>query len=314
MSNVQGALMIDLEGLELSSEEKELLKHPWVGGVILFQRNCVSPDQLAELTRSIRSHAPHLMIGVDQEGGRVVRFKAGFSPLHSMKYFGDLYADNSLEAFKQLRRQVLLMSAELQAVGVHFTFAPVLDLNWGCSAVIGDRSFHANPEVVVSLSEVFIDALHQVKMPAIGKHFPGHGAIKEDSHLELSEDHRSYSQIRDNDLRPFQALSAQLDGMMSAHVVYPEVDKLPASLSAHWLNQILRGEIGYQGLIFSDDLSMRGIEHVGSIEDSAQMALDAGSDMLLLCNNRDKVISLIDSLPPSFIEPQRLQRFTKWTN
>jgi beta-N-acetylhexosaminidase len=306
-----GALMVDIDGHQLSETERELLAHPMIGGVILFQRNFVSPNQLTELTRQLRSVSPELLIAVDQEGGRVVRFEAGFSHLSSMQRFGQLYDDNPVESFKCLRQQVLLMTAELQAVGVDFTFAPVLDLNWGVSSVIGDRSFHHDPAVVTALAEVFIDALHAANMPAVGKHFPGHGAIKADSHLELAEDSRQWSEIKTRDMQPFAALSSRLDGMMSAHVVYTKVDGMPASLSGHWLSHVLRDQLAFGGMIFSDDLSMHGIAHMGSIEDCVIKALDAGSDMVLVCNNRAAVETLLDQTAARYVEPSRAQKFRR---
>ena len=306
-----GAMMVDIDGHQLSVTERELLAHPMIGGVILFQRNFVSPNQLNELTRSIRAVSPDLLIAVDQEGGRVVRFEAGFSRLSSMQSFGQLYDDNPVESFKRLRQQVLLMAAELQAVGVDFTFAPVLDLNWGISSVIGDRSFHHDPAVVTALAEVFIDALHAANMPAVGKHFPGHGAIKADSHLELAEDTREWSEIKTRDMQPFKALRSKLDGMMSAHVVYSNVDAMPASLSTHWLTHVLRDQLAFGGMIFSDDLSMKGIAHMGGIEHCALKALDAGSDMLLVCNNRAAVEMLLDCIPVRCVEPSRAKQFRR---
>lgn len=306
-----GALMIDIDGHQLSQDEHALLAHPMVGGVILFQRNFVSPNQLAELTRQIRSVSPNVLIAVDQEGGRVVRFERGFSHLASMQSFGELYAENPVEAFKQLRKQVLLMSAELHAVGVDFTFAPVLDLNWGVSSVIGDRSFHKDPSVVIALAEVFVDALRTANMPAIGKHFPGHGAIKADSHHELATDTRELIDIEAHDMLPFKSLVSRLDGIMSAHVVYSKAAELPASLSDYWLSQVLRQQLGFRGMIFSDDLTMKGIAHIGSIEDCAGKAFDAGSDMVLVCNNRGAVESLLDHLPVRYIEPSRMNRFRR---
>lgn len=311
MSDQTGPLMIDLAGPEISDAEIELLKHPMVGGVILFSRNFVSTDQLRHLNKQIKEASPRCMIAVDQEGGRVVRFKTGFSALQPMYHFGELYDKNPVDAFDKLRQQILLMSAELQSVGVDFSFVPVLDLHWGVSSVIGDRSFHPDPVVVTSLAEVLIKALHTVSMPAIGKHFPGHGAIKEDTHLEMAEDPRPFDELSAADMQPFASLLAQLDGLMTAHVVYPAVDPLPASLSKHWCQDVLRQSWHFDGLIFTDDLSMKGLAHVGPIEQCAQMALKAGADMLLVCNDRSAVESLLDKLPKQFIDPQRDELFRR---
>lgn len=311
MKGQTGPLMIDLEGPEISKDEIELLKHPLVGGVIHFSRNFVSTDQLRQLNKQIKQASPRCMIAVDQEGGRVVRFKTGFSTLQPMHYFGELYDKNPVDAFDKLRQQILLMAAELQSVGVDFSFVPVLDLHWGVSSVIGDRSFHEDPAVVASLAEVLIKALHTVSMPAIGKHFPGHGAIKEDTHFEMAQDTRSFEVISATDMQPFSTLLGQLDGIMTAHVVYPEVDALPASLSSRWCDDLLRQSWHFDGLVFTDDLSMKGLAHVGDIKQCAELALSAGADMLLVCNNRPAVESLLDTMPKQFIDPKRNERFRR---
>lgn len=292
-----GPLMIDVEGPELSAEDREILAHPLVGGVILFSRNYEDPEQLGRLTREIHAvRQPPLLVAVDQEGGRVQRFREGFTPLPPAHLIGrqyDLDPDGGRRAAQSIG---WLMAAELRSVGVDLSFAPVLDLDWGVSEVIGDRAFHRSPDVVSILARRFIRGLEEAGMAATGKHFPGHGAVIADSHKTLPKDTRAYSDILD-DLRPYETLIQEgLKAVMAAHVAYVEVDPLPASFSRWWLTEELRVRLGFRGAIFSDDLVMAAAEAVGGIEDRAMMALEAGCDMVLICNDRDSAVVAVDSL------------------
>ncbi len=292
-----GPLMIDVEGLELCAEDREVLAHPLVGGVILFGRNYRDPGQLRRLTDEIHAvRRPPLLVAVDQEGGRVQRFRDGFTTLPPAHLIGrqyDLDPDDGRRAAEILG---WLMAAELRAVGVDLSFAPVLDLDRGVSEVIGDRAFHRSPQVVSVLARRFVHGLAQAGMAATGKHFPGHGAVIVDSHKALPEDARSYADIME-DMRPYESLVPEgLNAVMAAHVAYVEVDPLPASFPRWWLTEELRSRIGFRGVVFSDDLIMAAAEAVGSIEDRARMALEAGCDMILICNDRGSAVEAIDAL------------------
>lgn len=304
--------MIDLPGLALSHADKVLLAHPLVGGVILFARNYASPEQLKALTAGIRALRPQLWIAVDQEGGRVVRFKQGFRPLHAMRHFGELYDTNPEQAVALLRAQTLQMASELRSVGVHFSFVPVLDIDWGLSSVIGDRSFHRDPEVLCALAGSMVDALHEAGMPAVGKHFPGHGGIAADSHLRQCEDQRGWDEISAHDLMPYRRLMTRLDAVMSAHVTYPKMDTHPASLSAFWLKKVLRDQMGFKGMVFTDDLSMKGVQQLDGTLARVERALDAGNDMLLLCNDRQAVIEVLESGLEASLSVARAKQFRRW--
>lgn len=295
-----GPLMLDLHGYELSATERELLQHPTTGGVILFTRNYADPQQLMELTRQIRRHSKHhLLLAVDHEGGRVQRFREGFSPIPAM---GKLYtqAGEDLQLALHYARQLgYLMAIEVLAVGIDISFAPVLDL-WGPSTVIGARSFHQQPQLVIDIGGAFIDGMNDAGMAATGKHFPGHGNVVEDTHVAVAVDRRPKEQIYAQDLSVFaQLVEAQkLGAMMPAHVIYPAIDEnLPAGFSPKWIKQILRQELQFDGVIFSDDLSMHGASVMGGYSDRAKHALDAGCDMVLACNNQEGAIAVLDGLP-----------------
>lgn len=290
---VRGPLMVDVSGLSLTAEDKEVLAHPDVGSVILFSRNVDTPEQIRALTDAMRAVRPELWIAVDQEGGRVQRFREGFTRLPAMRQFGHQYDVDPQAALAAAQACGELMAREVKAVGVDFSFAPVLDLDVGVSGVIGDRAFHTDPQAATALVRVFMQGMKAAGMMTIGKHFPGHGSVAADSHFALPVDDRSWAEIDAYDLQPFRALATELDGIMPAHVVYPQVDPLPAGFSSFWLKTVLREQLGFQGLIFSDDLCMEGAAGVGNMRERRDLALEAGCDVVLICNNRDAVLSVL---------------------
>ena len=293
-----GPVITDIVGSELTDEERELLRHPAVGGVILFSRNYVSPEQVAELTREIHAlRDPHLLVCVDQEGGRVQRFREGFTRLPAVRRLGALY-DESKEKGRTLAELTgWLMATELRAAGVDFSFAPVLDLDLGISDVIGDRGFHQKPIAVAELAMAWMRGMHSAGMAAVGKHFPGHGHVKEDSHVALPVDHRRLEDILMEDVTPFERLIYRgLEAIMPAHVIYDHVDPRLAGFSTFWLRRVLRGELGFQGVIFSDDLNMCAADEAGGYGERARAALEAGCDAVLICNSREAAIEIIEAL------------------
>jgi beta-N-acetylhexosaminidase len=292
-----GPLMVDVQGTELSAEEREMLAHPLVGSVILFTRNYADPQQLAKLVADIHAvRSPALVVGVDHEGGRVQRFREGFSRLPPARRIGHEY-DASPAAGLQLAREMgWLMAAELRAHGVDLSFAPCVDLDYGVSEVIGDRAFHARAAVVGELAVAYMHGMRDAGMVATAKHFPGHGAVVADSHHALPVDRRELVDM-DQDLAPYRLLLANgLAGVMVAHVLYPQVDSVPASASVRWIRDYLRGELRFQGVVFADDLSMAGAAAIGDIVERAQRALAAGCDVLPVCNHRPSVLALLDGL------------------
>lgn len=293
-----GPVMLDLEGLELTPEERELLQHPQTGGVILFSRSYAEPEQLKALTQEIRKlRNPHPIIAVDQEGGRVQRFRAGFSQLPPLALLGKLYDIDNAAGLKVATELGWLMATEVLQHGLDISFAPVLDTDYGVSGVIGDRAFHSDPEIIARLGEAYIRGMREAGMAATGKHFPGHGAVREDSHIEKPRDPRPLAELMRTDIVPFERLIPQgLAGIMPAHVVYEAVDSKPAGYSRRWVQDILRAQLKFQGVIFSDDLCMAGGELGACHADRAELALEAGCDMVLVCNHRVAAIEVLESL------------------
>ncbi len=291
--------MLGLEGPELSVEEQEMLRHPLVGGVILFARNYREPEQVALLAETIHSlRHPHLLVAVDHEGGRVQRFREDFTRLPAVRRLGEIHDGDPARALRLARVTGWLMAAELRAVGVDFSFAPILDLDRGVSGVIGDRAFHGDPETVASLAHAYIGGMQQAGMEAVGKHFPGHGGVAADSHQELPVDERPLADIAAADLLPFERMIHYgLAGVMPAHVVYSQVDSQPAGFSSRWLRDILRNRLGFQGAVFSDDLDMAGAAGAGAPPERARAALMAGCDMVLVCNDRQAAVAVLNGLP-----------------
>ena len=291
-----GSLMLDLEGTRLTAEEKELLQHPMTGGLIFFTRNYESAEQIIELTRSVRDLVgDEFLISVDHEGGRVQRFRSEFTELPAIAHLGKIYQENQDEALLMSRKAGWLMAAEVRAVGIDFSFAPVLDLDYGVSQVIGDRAFHRDPFAVAKLAEAYIKGMKDTGMASTGKHFPGHGAVTVDSHLGIPVDTRSHEEIWADDIIPFAKLIEKgMDAVMPAHVIYENIDKNPAGFSPYWLRDVLRKELKFDGVIFSDDLSMEGASIAGGYTERAEAALDAGCDMILVCNDRAGVVEVLD--------------------
>ena len=289
-----GPIMMDVSGLTLTDTEKTQLLKPSIGGVILFARNYESRAQVQALIAEIRQVRDELLIAVDHEGGRVQRFRTGFTHLPAMAALGKVYDQNPTLAKQQALACGVVLAYELLEIGVDFSFAPVLDLDYEHSSVIGDRAFHANPSVVAELAGALVEGMHLAGMKSVGKHFPGHGFVKLDSHLELPIDTRSFEQMAP-DMAAFEMMINQgLDAVMPAHVIYQQVDSQPAGFSAKWLQDILRTQLGFDGVIFSDDLSMQGAHFIAKIGDRVNTALDSGCDMVLICNHPELVAQVID--------------------
>ncbi|MBL4821700.1 MAG: beta-N-acetylhexosaminidase [Gammaproteobacteria bacterium] len=290
--------MLDVPGLQLDAQDRDMLARPSVGGVILglYSRNYASINQLQDLTSAIRQCNPNLLIAVDQEGGRVQRFRQDFTPLPPMHYFGKLYQTNVAESLSLTETCGWLMAAEVLSCGLDLSFAPVMDLYMESSRIIADRAFAADPEVVATLASAFIKGMHRAGMKATGKHFPGHGSVDADSHVELPVDSRDLEQLLQKDMAPFVTCAGVLDALMPGHVVYTAVDVNCAAMSRIWLQDILRKRLGFHGVIFSDDLGMAAASTAGDALKRAECALAAGCDMILVCNNRQDALATADWL------------------
>jgi len=293
-----GPLMVDIAGTGLDAEDRDILGHPLVGGVILFTRNYQDSRQITALVEAIHAlRSPPLLVSVDQEGGRVQRFRTGFTELPPLRLFGRIHDRDPKEAARVAELSAWLMAAELRATGVDLSFAPVVDLDFGVSGIIGDRAFHADPAVVSELARAWVLGMRRAGMGACAKHFPGHGAVQGDSHHMLPVDGRILEIVRRQDLVPYQRLiRLDLPAVMMAHVVFDQLDALPASFSRRWIEGELRGSLRFEGTVFCDDLSMRGAEKAGDYIDRARAALEAGCDMLPVCNSREGVIAILDGL------------------
>jgi len=308
---MHGPLIIDLAGPQLAAEERERLRHPLVGGVILFSRNYRDPEQLRALCAEIHAlRTPPLLITIDHEGGRVQRCRDGFTPLPPMRALGAWWDKAPHASVETARMLGFTLAAELRACGVDLSFTPVLDLDWGRSGVIGDRAFHRDPRAVSELAGGLISGMQEAGMACCGKHFPGHGWAEADSHVALPVDTRRLDEMAE-DLAPFRALIAlgKLAAVMPAHVIYPRIDDRPAGFSARWLT-LLRDEFAFDGVIFSDDLSMAGASAAGGILERVAAAWAAGCDMLLICNDPHAVEETLDHWRPA-LDPRRAARIAR---
>lgn len=305
--------MADVGGLELTAEDREVLSHPLVGGVILFARNYTDHDQLRLLCYQLRQiKKPRLLVAVDHEGGRVQRFRVGFTRVPAMRTLGNVWLESPDKALNDAFTHGQTIAKELTSFGIDLSFSPVLDRDCGISGVIGDRAFSDQNDTLIALARAFRKGLNAGGHTATGKHFPGHGAVTADSHHELPIDRRSYEQLLATELVPFKALIDDgIESLMMAHVRYQQVDTLPASLSSKWIKGLLRKEWRYNGAVFCDDLSMGGAAVVGTMEERARLALEAGCDMLPVCNDRAATVALLDALKdvqPNKLSSARLKR------
>lgn len=293
-----GPVMLDVVGTSLSTEDIKRLKHPLVGGVILFARNFENCEQLKALTASIHAiRQPPLLVAVDHEGGRVQRFREGFTKIPPMREFGQIWDRNPKQARELAAEAGYVLAVELRAHGIDFSFTPVLDMDYGDSLVIGNRAFHREPQAINELAYSLMLGLKKGGMSAVGKHFPGHGFVAADSHVSIPVDERPFDQIAQNDMQPFrQMIDEGLHAIMPAHVIYPQVDDKPAGFSSKWLQKVLRERLGFNGVIFSDDLSMEGATVGGDVTTRTLAALNAGCDMVLLCNRPDLADELLSKL------------------
>jgi len=293
-----GPVMLDVVGTALTADDRRRLMHPLTGGVVLFSRNYTTRELLLQMTAEIHSlRSPALIIAVDHEGGRVQRFREGFTSLPAMRELGRLWDVNQNEAKHVAHHVGFILAAELQAHGVDLSFAPVLDMDCGASTVIGDRAFHSDPNAIAELARALVQGLHEGGMAAVGKHFPGHGHVRADSHYEIPVDERSYDAIKTADLVPFRRLiESGLSAIMPAHVIYSQIDDRPAGFSPVWLKKILREDLRFDGVVFSDDLSMEGASGAGGVVERAAAALGAGCDMVLVCNDPPAADQLLDKL------------------
>lgn len=303
LNNSLGPVVLDISGVELRPDEKEMLCHPQVGGLILFSRNFEHSQQLRDLMRCVREVRKDLVVCVDHEGGRVQRFRQDFTVLPPMQALGNAYSNDPQVALLQARELGWLMAVELLVHDIDLSFAPILDLDESFSTIIGDRAFAADPEVAISLAGAFMDGMHEAGMVTTGKHFPGHGGVRADSHLELPVDERPLQALEQRDLLPYVRLLDKLDAVMSAHIKFPAVDDALVSFSSFWIRDYLKGTLGFNGIVFSDDLSMEGAAGAGSYQDRAQSALSAGCDVVLVCNRPKDAIAVIEDLERRSLAP-----------
>ncbi|MFN7096970.1 MAG: beta-N-acetylhexosaminidase [Gammaproteobacteria bacterium] len=307
-----GPIVADIQGTELSTEDIELLRHPLIGGVILFAHNYVDPAQLNALVKSIKAipKTSPLLVSVDHEGGRVQRFRSGFTHIPAMGLLGKSYDDDPALTLRHAFLIGWLLAAELRIHNIDYSYTPVLDLDYQISKVIGNRAFHRQPEIVVAISKALIDGIHAVGMAVNGKHFPGHGAVSIDSHVAIPVDERDLETLWQSDIIPYQKLinDRYLDSIMTAHVIYPKVDADPPCFSSFWLQRILRDELNFDGVIFSDDLVMEGASVAGNYAERAEAALRAGCDMLLVCNKREAVIQVLDHIESFYVPDARMNQ------
>jgi len=307
-----GPVMLDIDGLALSPADRDILREPAVGGVILFARNFESVEQVTELVLEMRAlRSPSLLIAVDHEGGRVQRFREGFTRIPPMLQIGREYDRDRESGLKVARQAGWLIASELRAAGIDLCFAPCVDLDWGISEIIGDRAFHKKPDAVSELAEAFARGLKSAGMAAVAKHFPGHGAVAADSHLKLPVDRRGYGLILD-DMRPYERMmnTSVVAGVMLAHIVYREIDAMPAGFSDYWIQRELRSRLGFGGAVFCDDLSMQATSSYGSMAERARLSLQAGCDMILTCNDRDAARQAVDALN-DYSNPSSLVRLAR---
>ncbi len=307
-----GPLMVDVAGTSLSAEDAEILAHPLVGAVLLFTRNYQDPAQLSALTAAIRAvRSPQLLIAVDHEGGRVQRFRDGFTRLPAARSLGRRFDAQRHQGLELTRAVAWLMASELRAVGIDFSFAPCVDLDHGASEIIGDRAFHREPETVAALAAAYVLGMRDAGMAAIAKHFPGHGAVVADSHVALPVDRRDFADL-EGDMHPYRLLiDNHLAGVMAAHVVYSAIDSLPASLSHRWITGVLRGDLKFHGCVFADDLSMAGAVAFGDVVERSRLAHAAGCDMLPICNDRAAVVTVLDRFRPLDSTPASQARLVR---
>jgi beta-N-acetylhexosaminidase len=307
-----GPVMLDIDGVSLTPADRDLLREPAVGGLILFSRNYESPEQLTSLVNEVRAlRSPPPIIAVDHEGGRVQRFRDGFTAIPPMRVIGRQYRTEPRAALALARQAGWLIASELRACGIDLCFAPCVDLDWGVSEIIGDRAFHAKPEVVAELAAEFSRGLRSAGMAAVAKHFPGHGAVVADSHEQLPVDRREYSDLLD-DMRPYEKLigNGLIAGVMMAHIVYQQMDPLPAGFAAYWIQRELRSRLGFGGAVLSDDLSMKATRPYGTMPERARRSLQAGCDMVLVCNDRDAAQATVRSLK-DYSDPLSLVRLAR---
>lgn len=306
---MQVTLITDVQGPTLTDTERQWLGHAFLGGIILFARHFQSRDQLVQLIKEIKAINPNLLITVDHEGGRVQRFREGFTQVPAMGEIGAMYAHNPDKAIKLARSAAIVLAYELQEVGIDLTYAPVLDINYQRNTVIGDRSFAEDKVCIQILAASFISGLKEMDFAVVAKHFPGHGWVKLDSHIACPIDERSFDEIERQDLQPFKALLPNIDWMMPAHVVYEKVDSEPAGFSKKWLQEILKGRLEFKGRIVSDDLSMEGASIKGNYQQRALAAIEAGCDILLACNHAEASTEILSSLENLDVEPYSLKAY-----